>query len=206
MLIFITATGTVPSVYFCMKKGKQSKKYPVPKMIFNCEGRSGNKASIYETGDTWSETGYMSKIHVGNAIANFASVMKHYWGDGHPIILLADNLRQHQTLNTLKLSAENGIQLQFLTPNSSHFRQPLDDKLFAIFKKELEQTYDQLEGSLSSSVLEGKNPLASIIRLAFDHAFTPNHIRDSWCSVGIWPFNQLVIMEQALKYTGKGAE
>jgi hypothetical protein len=88
-------------------------------MIFNHEGRSRNKASIYETGDTWSEMGYMSKIHVGNTIANFASVMKHYWGDGHPIILLADNLRQHQTLNTLKLSAENGIQLQFLTLNST---------------------------------------------------------------------------------------
>ncbi len=69
MLIFITVTGAVPYIYFCMKKGKQSKKYHVPKMIFNREGRSGNKASIYETGDTWSEMGYMSKIHVGNAIA-----------------------------------------------------------------------------------------------------------------------------------------
>ncbi len=118
----------------------------------------------------------MSEIHVGNVIMNFASVMKHYWGDDHPIILLADNLCQHQTLNTLKLSAENGIQLQFLTPNSSHFLQPLDENLFVILKKELEQTYDQLEGLLFSLGLEGKNLLASVIQLAFDHAFTPNHI------------------------------
>jgi hypothetical protein len=36
MLVFITVTGAVPYVYFCMKKEKRSKKYPVPKMIFNC--------------------------------------------------------------------------------------------------------------------------------------------------------------------------
>lgn len=205
MLVFVTATGTVPYIYFCMKKEKRARKYPVPNMKFNREGKSGNKTSIYEVGDTWSETGYMSEHHIHVAIANFASVMKHFWGSSHPIILLADNLRQHQTLSTLKLSATNGIQLQFLTPNASHFLQPLDDKLFAIFKKELERTYDQLEGSLSALGLEGRNVLASVIRLAFDCAFTPLHIRESWYNVGIWPFSPHLIMERALKYTGKAA-
>lgn len=203
MLAFVTATGAVPYVYFCMKKEGRARKYPVPQMIFNREGRSGTKTSIYDAGDTWSETGYMSANHIEIAVKNFASIMKHYWGTKHPIILLADNLRQHQTLNVLELSAKNGIQMQFLTPNASHFLQPLDDNLFAFFKSELERTYDCLEGSLSALGLLGRNVLASVVPASFDFAFTPKNIRESWSNVGIWPFRRDIIMENALKSTSK---
>jgi len=138
MLVFVNAAGAVPYVYFCMKKEGKAKKYPVPNLVLQQNTRQSNATTVLKCADSWSETGYVSAKHVEEAIAGFAAVMKEHWGHTkHPIILLADNLQQHRTQETLELSAENQIVLQMLTPNASHFLQPLDDKLFAVFKSQL---------------------------------------------------------------------
>ena len=138
MLVFVNAAGTVPYVYFCMKKEGKAKKHRVPNLVLQQNTRQSNATTVLKCADSWSKTGYISAKHVKEAIAGFAGVMKERWGHTkHPIILLANNLRQHQTQETLELSAENQIVLQMLTLNASHFLQPLDDKLFVVFKSQL---------------------------------------------------------------------
>lgn len=96
MLAFITANGVVPFVYFCMKKEGRAKKYPVP-IIATCQNeQNSNMTTVLKCTDSWSETGYVSENHIEDAITQFAGVMKEHWGHlKSPIILLADNLRQH---------------------------------------------------------------------------------------------------------------
>jgi hypothetical protein len=207
MLVFVTASGVVPYVYFCMKKVGKAKKYPVPNLMMHRSSRIANATSIMTVADSWSETGYMSEDHIIDAISGFSAVMHRHWGQAmHPFILLADNLRQHRTLSTLKLSAQNKIILQMLTPNASHYLQPLDDKLFGIFKDQLETRCRRLCGAASALGFVVKEPLVSVIPEAFDNAFTPLHIRQAWCNVGIWPFQRHLIMERSMKYTHKTAE
>lgn len=89
------------------------------------------------------------------------------------------------------------------TPNASHYLQPLDNKLFAIFKDQLEIRYRRLCTAASSLGLVVKDPLVSVIPESFTMAITPLHIRQSWSNVGIWPYQHHLIMERALRYTHK---
>lgn len=204
MLVFVNASGDVPFLYFCMKKAGKSRKYPVPNIQVHPSTRNSNTLSLLASSDSWSETGYVSENHIEEAVTKFASVMRERWGHtSHPIILLADNLRQHRTEKILELSARNKIILQMFTPNASHYLQPLDNKLFAIFKDQLEIRYRRLCTAASSLGLVVKDPLVSVIPESFTMAFTPLHIRQSWSNVGIWPYQRHLIMERALKYTHK---
>ena len=63
-----------------------------------------------------------------------------------------------------------------LTPNASHYLQPLDDKLFAIFKDQLEIRYRRLLAAALSLGLAFKDPLVSVIPDAFSTASTPLHV------------------------------
>ena len=172
--------------------------------IFNQESRRSNVTSVYECGNTWSKSDFMSEKNIENALTGFTSIMKHYWGhEKHPVVLLADNLQQYQTFKVLEIAQENWILLQFLMPNYSHFLQPLDDKLFAIFKIELEKRSEEYDGSLSVLGKKSKNVLTSVIPSAFDVAFTPSHIQESWSNISIWLFCHDLIMEHAMLYMSK---
>ncbi len=93
-----------------------------------------------------------------------------------------------------------------LTPNASHYLQPLDDRLFAIFKDQLEIRYHGLLAAASSLGLAFKDLLVSVIPDAFSTAFTPFHVWHAWCNVGIWPYQHHLILERALKCTHKISE
>ena len=94
MLVFVSASGAVLYVYFCMKKEAKQRKYLIPKLIINQESRKSKTTSMYECGDDWSELGYMSEHHIEKTIAGFGEVMKRHFGHmKHPVVLLADNLR-----------------------------------------------------------------------------------------------------------------
>ncbi len=156
---------------------------------------------------SWSETGYVAEHHIEEAISKFSVIMREHWGHTkYSVVLLADNLWQHQFLNTLELSAKNKIMLQMVTPNASHYLQLLDDRLFAIFKDPLEIWYWHLLAAASSLGLAFKDPLVSVIPDTFFTAFTPLHVWLAWCNVGIWPYQHHLILERALKCTHKISE
>jgi hypothetical protein len=52
-------------------------------------------------------------------------------------LLLVDNLNSHLTLETVELLAKHKICLLPLPPNSTHFLQPLDNIIFANFKRKM---------------------------------------------------------------------
>ena len=119
----------------------------------------------------------------------------------HPLLLFTDNLRCHCTLGVLELAEKLKIHLNMFSPNSSHFLAPLDNKMFAMFKSELERNYDEM---LEASSLIGKKhkaPLCSVISDSFSSSFAPSIVRESYANVGVWPFRSDIIMENARKKT-----
>ena len=134
----------------------------------------------------------------------FGQEMKNRYLD-KPIILLADNLRCHQTLRSLETAEKMGIALQMLAPNASHFLQPLDNTLFAAYKVSLQSNNDfsELEGALTLFNARFSNSLCSCVPSAFHKAFTVQNIRRAFENTGIWPYSHHKIMENALENTQK---
>ena len=149
-MVFATAGGTIPLIVFCMKKEAHQKPYYLPRLLKPIGTRQSSHAQILREYHVCSETGYISETHFLKALDLFAESMKSIELSTSPLILLADNLNCHRTLPVLQKAKQLHIQLQMLTPNASHFLQPLDDTLFAAFKIILTSTYDTLESALTS--------------------------------------------------------
>ena len=128
LLAFVSANGEVPLLFFCMKKKKHQASYHVPLIPKIIATRQSNSPIIHCQAHSFSETGYIHEEHYAEALRLFANVLNER-NTPHPRVLLADNLRQHRTLDILELAIELKIILQMLTPNASHFLQPLDDKI-----------------------------------------------------------------------------
>jgi hypothetical protein len=99
MMVFVSAAGQVPLVYFCLKTQKH---VHIPLLESPIATRSSNTLQILLQYDSMSESGYMAEHHFLEALPLFGSAMALIAGQ-HPILLLANNLHSHQTLAVLKL-------------------------------------------------------------------------------------------------------
>lgn len=95
--------------------------------------------------------------------------------------------------------------VQFLPPNTSHFLQPLDDKIFAIYKSKLAQLARRLADALAS-----KNQRATALEIitavsasAVAAAFSPAKIAESFSNCNIWPYRKEKIRESSLINIGE---
>lgn len=213
MLCFITAAGDVPLVVFIMKKAPNERGVRVPKLtapiMATKNGRQ--RASWIRQHHFFSPTGYISEEQFQRSLQLFAEIMtsfsQHEVSAGtspSPLLLLADNLKIHRTKETLLKAEQLKIHLQMLSPNASHFLQPLDDVLFASFKACLKSQYNILDPSLSILGFAHPSALASCVPYAFQEAFTPKMIRLAWENVGLWPYSHEKILLNASLSTHKG--
>ena len=202
MIAFVSANGNVPFIMFCMKKKKTQRKYMIPVLRSERATRFGSIADVFDVDHCTTETGYITEKQFQLGLAKFAKVMRERCYDKQ-IILLADNLRSHRTLTTLQMAQYYNITFQMFTPNASHFLQPLDNILFAVFKMALKKTQEELDASLGLLNLKISNSLCCSIATAFRKAFTPHTIRQAFANVGVWPYSHETIMENACKATEK---
>lgn len=204
MTVFTTANGVVPYVYFCMKKSESQGSYYVPKLRKLIQTRSGLHPDLLGEGHGFSETGLINEEIFRAILENFSKVMKAQFKDllqTHPLVLYADNLRCHCTVDVLERAECLNIHLNMFSPNSSHFLAPLDNLTFAMFKTSLRNSYSLLDGALSVTNLRHRAPLCSVISEAFMKSFCPSTIRQTYQNVGLWPFRPDIIYSNAAKNT-----
>ena len=213
MLCFVTASGDVPLVVFVMKKASNERGVRVPKLTDPIVGTKNarQRARWIRQHHFFSPTGYVSEQHFQSSLQLFADVMSSFSeyevpisSRPSPLLLLADNLKIHRTEATLSKAVELKIHLQMLSPNASHFLQPLDDVLFASFKACLKAQYNILDPSLSTLRFTHPSALASCVPYAFQEAFTPSLIKLAWQNVGLWPYSHEKILANATLSTHRG--
>jgi hypothetical protein len=112
------------------------------------------------------------------------------WNRLHPgllLTLLTDNLSFHRDPDTIEKALNNNIHMFFLPPNTSHFTQPLDDLLFAIYKAELAKHGRKLVQALyvTKEKLNAMLVLTAVTIFAQHVAFSSDNIILAFERVGL---------------------
>lgn len=138
-----------------------------------------------------SVTGYVTPEIWRDFFDEFEDCLKDQ-GQFIPRILLMDNLSLHKDVEVIKELYDSGFYILFLPPNSSAFLQPLDDILFANFKKMLLKLYKDLlaKGRLmdwESAVT--RNGLVACLYPAFRSSFKKEQVMTAWRNTGLVPYD-----------------
>lgn len=118
---------------------------------------------------------------------------------GLHLTLLADNLAVHRDVKVLAALLKARINVFFLPPNTSHFLQPLDDLVFAIYKSQLVQLARELSEALIRNDIKwnAAQVLTAVTIQAEQKALQPDKIVASFANVHLLPFDAEKIMEMA---------
>lgn len=98
------------------------------------------------------------------------------------------------------------MYLFFLTPNSSHFNQPLDAYPFASFKGHTTRANEQ---GVMDCVLTSSSARDSLLLAAYNAevlSFTSEAIVGSFRVCGLWPFSPAVMLKRAKANLGMAPE
>jgi hypothetical protein len=101
MIVFISASGNVPLVMFCLKKRPRQRNLMIPILPNEIATRYGSTADVFAVDHCTTETGFIREEQFQQGIQKFAIVMQERYPEKQ-IILLADNIRSHRTLTTLQ--------------------------------------------------------------------------------------------------------
>lgn len=163
--------------------------------------RMGRNKSIYPVYYGFSKTGFMSKGHWFNIVKKFKQV----WDLHHPglrPVLFLDNLAAHRTDEVIDLYVELGIDAIYFVPNTTHFSQPADDTIFAVFKNSILNELKKRKAFLNKKSI----PLGdAIFRLAQNKEglFTKAVVQAAFRNTGIYPWNRELILDRAARNVGE---
>lgn len=138
----------------------------------------------------FTETGYVNATTWGMIVADFCSVCATLY-PGINVTVLADNLQVHHDETTLRQARTKNVDFVFLPPNTSHFLQPLDDLIFAIFKDQLRRFAAQFSVALSFIGQKQKSSeiMSAAAAMAAEIALQPEVIRKAFANTFIWPWD-----------------
>ena len=120
-------------------------------------------------------------------------------------LLFTHNLAVHRDTKGVKHAAGLDVDMMFLPPNTSHFTQPLDNLVFAIYKSELTRLASSLNRSLSAFGEKLENHsisvLTSVTVAAEAVAFRRDKIIASFANT-IFPWDPNAILDRARRNIG----
>lgn len=94
----------------------------------------------------------------------------------------------------------------FLPPYTSHFLQPLDDVLFAVYKTQLNLLARKLNSALAMTPGDeddfSNTVLSAAHHIAVSKAFTKERIKKSFANTGIFPFDKEKILSRGHQNIG----
>lgn len=131
------------------------------------------------------------------------------WSTRYPglaCVVLCDNLEVHKCEEVVKVCHNSLVQLYYLPPNTTHFLQPLDDVLFAVYKDQLSLLADKIKENLGPTRHASLDILSAIHPYAVAKAFTKERIVESFKNTGIFPFNEQRIRDLARQNIGLDPE
>lgn len=140
----------------------------------------------------WNMTGYLGAVSFGEVLDLFAKKCG-VQNPGREAFLLGDQLGSHKDVKTIEAALLMGVFLFFVSANSSHINQPLDEVPFASYMtwavgRGEQANFDSMgTGTLVRDLLLGA-------ALTNDwRAFTPANIRGSFRPCAPWPCDPVTI-------------
>lgn len=193
VLPFVTAAGKVLIVFIISKCSFDTRYQPSdPEGYYHLPGLP--KESTDEYWDTeWvlSETGYLNqKLWTECVIPKLLKRLKKYRTEIKlPLLLIKDNLGAHCTAAADETLVTIGCHVKNLPPNTTHRTQPLDQHVFAEFKKLVKLRSAELRQANFALGLPLDNSRYRVHRVALAGALTPQIIMASFRATCLWPFN-----------------
>lgn len=110
-----------------------------------------------------------------------------------PIILLLDNHESHVTIEVLDFASTNGITMISFPPHCSHKLQPLDRTVYGPLKRYYNASSDNwmVSNPRPMTIFD----IASILRSAYEQAFTQSNIASGFAVSGIEPYNRNIFQD-----------
>lgn len=135
----------------------------------------------------FTESGYLSGREWEQCVQVFAAEWRQQKGETDCMLLL-DNCKIHKSQQLIDLSAKEGIHTLFLPPSTTDKIQPLDQAVFANYKRWVAQLTH--EAQVADNYLNGSPGISPTGRLpillqAGEKAFTKRAIQAAWRQTGI---------------------
>lgn len=184
MITFVNAAGdTLLDVLVSPTKGKigKEKLQNIP-----TNKRSGRRSDVMYRSYAWNKTGWVSKEIWNQSVKRFVTIMKTHF-PGRAAVIIMDRLAAHLDPDIVGFLLQNNIYCLFIPAKSSHLIQPLDQYVFANFKKVLRKKMSQHMSSMQS---HQRVPIDDFIMEAEHEAFTSSIIKKSFEVVGLMPYNR----------------
>ena len=114
-------------------------------------------------------------------------------------VLLLDNLKIHKNIDAAGvLLKKNLMELLYFPPNSTHLFQPLDNRIFALFKMDLYLNIHRLDQALLTQDIVLFNKKTDLVLYgcapAEANAFSRDTIVQSFKNTHIYPFDERKIL------------
>lgn len=153
----------------------------------------------------FSESGYVTTEICKKILEKFCET----WNGIHPGLLcylFSDQLSSHRDVGTRIRCLEKNVMCWLFPANCSHWIQPLDAEAFAQCKNEIRRNFTHLAWASFIVDFNLQDTLFLVMYYVERQIFSNDRlVRRSFCSTGIFPFDEVKIMNNALHANGKYA-
>jgi hypothetical protein len=161
-------------------------------------GRRNRK--VFTTYYMFTETGYVNEEAWIAIMEQLKKDMANLYPGLTPIVI-CDNLKAHRTDAAVSWFVKNGMHMVLFPPNVTHFLQPCDDKVFAVFKRKMHMLIQERTAILTPTNKDLGSILIGIAQ-EVDPSIGPDIIKASFRDTGVWPFDGRKIVDNAKKNLG----
>ena len=116
---------------------------------------------------------------------------------GLPLLLFGDQCGCHLDPETISAVLDGNVYLFFLSANTTHFLQPLDEAPFGALHRILRLLNEQHAIGATLYNTSARHALMSAAYEAERSAFAPRVIVGAFRRICLWPLNQMVVLDRA---------
>ena len=193
-VIFANAAGKIGMIAYIIKTPNNSRDVILPPPKHNINTR-GSIFRVYCT----SKSGFITKELFDLITQKFIENILQP-NSNEPSVLLLDKASQHLSQNALSMSLNNNLHFVYYPSHCSHFLQPCDNLLFALFKKNIRKECGNIIMNPMIKKASWREDLCVAISKAEDISFDQNTIIASFENTGIYPVNKLRIQNNLDKF------
>jgi len=187
ILPFVSASGSVFFNLFVVATGKddeEARMLDIP-IVEQGSTRSSGPQALY----AFSKNGRLTAEHWELIIDKFCDM----WQVQHPglrCIIFCDQLGIHRNPSVVERALSRNVRLFSFCSATTHWLQPLDDKVFGILKNRVGIEYSDLS---RAAFLSGDSPAGLLLEATYRAvraSETQVAIQASFASTGVYPFNE----------------
>lgn len=182
VLPFISADGKLLFMAIVTKPLGERSKISISRQLDN-NSRSLVPHKIYFT-----DTSFVDSALFDTILNDFATMWKNQ-NPGLDCMVIGDNLGVHEDLDLRARMVKEGLYMVFLPPNTTHWSQPLDTILFALFKVAARKIITNRNFNNMLADFKLYLSFVEVALTAAKEAFTPQAIRAAYREAGVFPLD-----------------